>query len=266
MAVSQGFKRLFFDIETSPNVGFFWEAGYDKQIPYDNIIKERAIICICYKWEGKDKVYSLNWDANQCDKKLLKEFIKVAESADELIGHNGDKFDLKWIRTRCLIHNIRMMPEYTTVDTLKVARSKFKFNSNRLDYIAKFLGHGGKNNNSGFGLWREVIINKSKKGLAEMLTYCKNDVVILEKVFTSLNNYIKQKSHVGVIEGEYKWSCPKCGGNVGITMISTYVSAAGNSSYYMLHKKDGCFHKFKISAATYRAKKKHEIDIKRKKY
>ena len=264
MAVSQGFKRLFFDIETSPNVGFFWEAGFDKQIPYDNIIKERAIICICYKWEGSNKVYSLNWDANQCDKAMLKEFIKVAESADELVGHNGDKFDLKWIRTRCLIHKIKMMPDYVTVDTLKVSRSKFKFNSNRLDYIAKFLGHGGKNNNSGFGLWKEVIINKSKKGLKDMLTYCKNDVVILEKVFHSLNDYIKQKTHVGVVEGEHKWSCPKCGGNVGLTLIKEHVTAAGTVSVYMRHKDPKCWHSFKLSHATYKAKKKYELTMKLK--
>jgi hypothetical protein len=62
-------KRLFFDIETSPNVGFFWTAGYKQNISHDNIIKERAIICICYKWAGEDKIYSLTWDKNQNDKK-----------------------------------------------------------------------------------------------------------------------------------------------------------------------------------------------------
>ena len=44
-------KRLFFDIETAPNIGLFWEAGYKKTNNPDNIIKERVIICICYKWE-----------------------------------------------------------------------------------------------------------------------------------------------------------------------------------------------------------------------
>ena len=64
-------KRLFFDIETSPNIGFFWQAGYKKNIDYSNIIKERAIICICYKWEGEKEVGYLHWDAKQCDKCYL---------------------------------------------------------------------------------------------------------------------------------------------------------------------------------------------------
>ena len=52
MKVTSSFKRLYLDIETSPNIGMFWESGYKKNISYDNIIKERAIICICYKWKS----------------------------------------------------------------------------------------------------------------------------------------------------------------------------------------------------------------------
>jgi len=52
-------KRLFFDIETSPNVGFFWSAGYKLNVTADSIIQERAIICICYKWEDEKEVYHL---------------------------------------------------------------------------------------------------------------------------------------------------------------------------------------------------------------
>ena len=112
-------KRLFFDIETSPNVGFFWQSGYKLNISTDSIIKERAIICICYKWENEDFSHYLTWDSNQDDKLMLEKFIQVANQADELVGHNGDKFDLAWIRTRCLYHNIPMFPTYVTIDTLK---------------------------------------------------------------------------------------------------------------------------------------------------
>jgi DNA polymerase elongation subunit (family B) len=109
-------KRLYFDIETSPNIGFFWQSGYKLNIGYQNILKERAIICICYKWEGEKDVQAFTWDKKQSDKKMLQDFIKVVDTADELVGHNGDKFDLSWIRTRCLFHGIQMFPNYTTID------------------------------------------------------------------------------------------------------------------------------------------------------
>ena len=203
-------KRLYFDIETSPNIGLFWSAGYKQNIDYNNIIKERAIICICYKWEDDKKVDSLTWDKDQDDKLLLKEFIKIANEADELVGHNGDKFDLAWIRTRCLFHQLDMFPNYITIDTLKIARSKFRFNSNRLDYIAKFLGLGHKIKTD-FKLWKNIVLNKDAKALDYMVKYCKMDVVLLEQVHKKLSVHIAPKTHYGVIFGQHRGSCPECG-------------------------------------------------------
>jgi uncharacterized protein YprB with RNaseH-like and TPR domain len=203
-------RRLFFDIETSPNIGLFWEAGYKKNITTDNIIRERAIICICYKWEDEKEVYALQWDAKQNDKKMLEQFVKVANTANELVGHNGDKFDLAWIRTRCLFHGIDMFPTYQTIDTLKVARSKFRFQSNRLNYIAEFLGLGGKIKTE-FNLWKDILLNKDKVAMEKMIKYCKKDVSLLEEVYKLLGNHIAPKTHYGVIFGEGRGSCPECG-------------------------------------------------------
>ena len=114
-------RRLFFDIETSPCVGWFWRPGYNLNLDYNNILENAKIICICYKWEGDKKTYSLSWDSKQNDKKMLQDFIKVLNQANEIIGHNSDKFDIKWIRTRCLIHGVDMIPEYTSIDTLNAA-------------------------------------------------------------------------------------------------------------------------------------------------
>lgn len=203
-------RRLFFDVETSPNVGLFWQAGYKQKIDYSNIIKERAIICICYKWEEEKEVYGIHWSAKQDDKKILQEFIEVANQADELVGHNGDKFDLAWIRTRCLHHKIPMFPTYQTIDTLKISRSKFKFNSNRLDYIAKFLGIGGKIKTD-FNLWKDIVLSNSGSAMEKMIKYCKKDVILLEKVFKELRGHIEPKTHYGVRFGQDRGSCPECG-------------------------------------------------------
>lgn len=203
-------RRLFFDIETSPNIGLFWEAGYKKNITTDNIIRERAIICICYKWEDEKEVYALQWDSKQNDKRMLQQFIEVANTANELVGHNGDKFDLAWIRTRCLFHGIDMFPTYQTIDTLKVARSKFRFQSNRLNYIAEFLGLGGKIKTE-FNLWKDILLNKDKVAMEKMIKYCKKDVSLLEEVYKLLGNHIAPKTHYGVIFGYDRGTCPECG-------------------------------------------------------
>lgn len=219
-----GRKRLYFDIETAPNVGLFWQAGYKQKIDYDNIIKERAVICIAFKWEGEE-VNALTWDKKQDDKRLLKEFIDIANTATELVAHNGDKFDLPWIRSRCIFHRIPMFPEYQTIDTLKIARTKFRFNSNRLDYIAKYLGIGGKLE-TGFGLWKEIVLNKCPESLSKMVEYCKQDVILLEKVYEELSKHVYSKTHYGVVYGEGRGTCKNCGSDE-LVRHKIKVTAAG---------------------------------------
>jgi len=230
-------KRLYFDIETSCNVVLSWNVGRKINIDYSNIIKERAIICICYKWEDDSKVYGLTWDENQDDKLMLEEFVKIANEADELIGHNGDKFDLTWIRTRCVYHQIPMFPKYVTIDTLKIARSQFRFNSNRLDYIAKYLGIGHKIKTD-FKLWKDVFLNKDKKALDYMVKYCKMDVSLLEKVHKKLSVHIAAKTHYGVIFGQDRGTCPECGSDE-ITIQMRRTTATGVKK--ILYKCKTCF-------------------------
>jgi len=203
-------RRLFFDIETSPNVVLSWRTGYELTIPHDNILEERAIICICWKWEGEDKVNSLTWDRRHCDKKMLKEFVKIINSADEAIGHNSDRYDLKWLKTRCLYHRIPMYPNYTTLDTLKMAKGQFLFNSNKLDYIAKFLGFGGKMETGGFDLWKAIVLDSCKESLNKMVAYCKKDVILLERVYQELRTYSPHKFNYATAYGGECRDCPNC--------------------------------------------------------
>lgn len=248
-----GIKRLFFDIEVSPNIGFFWQPGHKISLGYENIIKERAIICICYKWAGSDKVYSLQWDKNQDDKEMLAKFVKVANLSDEMVGHNGDNFDLKWIRTRCLFHDIDMMPNYTTIDTLKEARKGFRFNSNRLDYISKFIGLEGKIKTE-FNLWKLITLNNDKKSLKYMVEYCKNDVTELEKVYDRLHKYIKPKTSIA----QYRCDCPNCGSEK-TKIQKSRVSAAGVRLKQIQCQDCGKY--FTTPEATYN----REIALKKKK-
>lgn len=180
-------KRLFFDIEVSPDIVLSWGVGNKINISHDSIIQERAIICICWKWEGDDETYSLIWN-NGNDKEMLKKFAKVIDSADEVIGQNGDNFDIKWLRTRCLYHNIPISVKFNSIDTLKMARANFRFNSNRLDYMGRFLGYGGKIKTD-YEMWKNILLDNDQKSMTLMVNYCKEDVVLLEKVYNRLQGH-----------------------------------------------------------------------------
>jgi len=186
-------KKLFFDIETSFNIVASWNVGRDIDLSPESIIEERKIITICYKFSDSKKIYSLSWDGNNDDKKMLQQFSKIMDSADIIVGHNGDSFDIKHIRTRCIYHKIPISPKFNSIDSLKMARSGFKFNSNKLNYLGQFLGEGKKLDTGGFQLWKDVVINKSKKALSKMINYCKGDIILLERVYNRLQEYSPEK-------------------------------------------------------------------------
>jgi hypothetical protein len=237
--------RLYWDIETTPNIGYFWKSGWRERISPEAILEERRIICISYKFEHEE-VKTLTWK-DGCDKKLVKDFVKIANTADILIAHNGDRFDLPWFRTRCIFHGVEFPPKPTTIDTLKRARGNFNFNSNKLDYIAKFLGVGKKMETGGFDLWKDVM-NGDNKALKKMVQYCERDVEILQKVHDKLAPHVPHTGHEGVMQGRDKWTCPHCGGN-HITMHRKRTTATGVEKYQM--KCSSCVRFYTLSARQY---------------
>ena len=152
-------------------------------------------------------VHELRWDGKQRDKKMLQQFLPVLDSADEVVAQNGDQFDIKVIRTRCLLNDIPMAPKYTTVDTLKQMKSQFRLASNRLDYAGeKLLGKGKRA--AGQKLWEDIIERNDPKAMRKMILYCKTDVRILEGVADRIRPYCVPKTSIA----EYPRDCPECGG------------------------------------------------------
>lgn len=258
MAAAKGIKRLFYDIETSPNIGLFWQPSRKASISHDAIIKERAVICICYKWQGQKTVHHLKWDKQQCDKEMLTRFKSVLEQAHEVVAHNGDNFDEKWLRTRYLFHGIQVPPKFNSLDTLKKARKHFRFNSNRLDYIGQFLLNEGKNS-SGYALWKNIVLKNCRKSMRSMIDYCKQDVILLEKVYKKLEPYIDHNQHMGMIIGGEKYHCPKCGHPHAKIRTRRY-TASGILRVQL--QCDGCHSYFTVSNKTLMDRHKDEMTAK----
>lgn len=242
-----GFRRLFFDIETSYFEGWFWNPSFKTKIGFEQILKPSAIICICYKWQGSDKVHYLKWDKGN-DKQMINKFVEVLEEADEIIGHNSDKFDLKWIRTRCLLYGHKSIPQLKSIDTLKISRSQFKFPSNRLNDIGIYLGVGKKVETGGIQLWHDVIQKNSSKAMSKMIEYCKGDVILLEKIFLKLEGYSKPKTHVGVQSNGNKCDCPYCASDK-TRLKDRAISASGSVSVRM--SCNDCHKYFTVSLKAY---------------
>lgn len=222
MPDSTGIKRVFFDLETSPNLAMIWQPGFDLTIDHTSIVRERAIICGCYKWEGDPEIHEVHWDRKQSDERIVRKLAKVLAEADEIVSHNGDKFDLPWLRGRAIKWGIPFPHRLVSQDTCALARRLFKFNSNRLDYLGKYLGFGGKIE-TGYGLWKSTFLDNDREALAKMIKYCKRDVDLLERVWKVFMPYVAAKSHgTGNIS-----DCPECGSK-HLTISKRRTTASGH--------------------------------------
>ena len=240
-------KRLFYDIETSYNIVKSWRVGYNLSITPEDIIHERAIITIAYKWEEDEEVTVLTWNKG-CDKDLVKQFVDIMAEADELVGHNVDRFDTKFIMGRALKHGVSVLPKYQSTDTLKLAKKHFMLNSNKLDYIAQYLGIGHKVRHRGMEMWDDIILRNDPKALEEMCEYNVHDVFLTEKVYKALMNYSLPKiNHASKQTGD-KHSCPECGSEEAV-LTKTYISNSGTKTRLM--SCNSCSTHFTISNTNY---------------
>lgn len=255
-------RRLYFDMETSYNLVASFQIGRKVFLGPESIVKERAVICIAYKWENDTRVYTFQWDRNQCDKAMLAKFVKIAQQADEIVAHNGDRFDLRWLRTRCAFHRIPCPPDFTSIDTLKLARAGFNFNSNKLDYIGKFLGVGQKVVTER-GLWDKVILHNDPKALKSMVAYCQQDVLLLQRVHAEIVPYTKHRTHRWMDEGATRIDCPECGSSNGKSH-KRRISASGQKSLQV--QCQGCGKYYLVPEVVWdRVKKKQADEVARAK-
>lgn len=200
-------KVVLWDIETTHNVVAVFDLKHNDYINPENILKERYAVCASWKILGEPEVYSVaTFDGD--DTKVCKALHKVLSEADVLVHHNGDSFDQKFMEARMLIHGLSPLPPKTTIDTLTVSRRKFLFNSHKLDYLGQILGVGRKKETK-TGLWLRVLAG-DKQAIRDMVTYNKQDVLLLERVFKKLQPYCQSHINRELFGGT---GCPRCGSN-----------------------------------------------------
>jgi predicted RNA-binding Zn-ribbon protein involved in translation (DUF1610 family) len=200
-------RTILWDLETSPLIVPVWGL-WENNIDHTNILEETNILCVCWKELGRPAIGSLSVapDNPRDDKSLCRQIRDNLAEADVLVAHNGNDFDLKVLNARLVHHGIKPLPQISLIDTKLVAKSKFRFTSNRLDYLGAYLGLGRKKKTS-FKLWLDVL-NGNRKALDYMIKYCKQDIKLLEKVYLKLRPFMTNHPNQRLFgRGE----CPKCG-------------------------------------------------------
>ena len=223
-------KILLLDIETSPNTAHVWGL-YNQNVSLNQLMESSYVMCWAAKWLGEKDVY-FNSMMESSHKKMIKQIYSLLEEADAVIHYNGTKFDIPTLNKEFLLLGMAPPSPYKEIDLLKTSRSKFKFPSNKLDYVAQALGLGEKVKHIGHELWIRCM-NKDKQAWDMMKKYNIQDVVLLEKVYEKMLSWIRNHPNHNWYTGSVV--CPNCGGN---HLVKRGTVCNSNTVYQRLRCKD----------------------------
>lgn len=206
-------KILFYDLETSPILGYAWQ-NYKTNLL--SIEKESGLLSFSYKvatFNGNkvDDGPVQNFSRRKyTEKQMVKILWKLFDEHDVICAHNGDRFDMRMANRLFIEHKLKPPSPYKTIDTLKIARKHFRFDSNKLDDLVYFL-FGERKHTTGLKLWMDCMKGR-KESLKQMEEYCGHDVELQFQLYKTLRSW-----HTGHpnsnLYNETTHKCPVCGGD-----------------------------------------------------
>jgi DNA polymerase elongation subunit (family B) len=200
-------KILTIDIETSPNLAHVWSI-WQQNVGLSQLLDSGEVICFAAKWHGQKKVmfFSTFHDGKEA---MVKAAHELLTEADVVVHYNGDRFDLPHLNREFIEQGLEPPAPYHSVDLMKAVKRKFRFTSNKLDYVVQKLNLGAKATHTGHQLWRDCLEGK-QSAWNMMRKYNKMDVVVTEKLHDKIlpwiPNYPSHNLYENLPDG-----CPACG-------------------------------------------------------
>lgn len=200
-------KTLLLDIETAPNKAYVW-GFFNQNIALNQIEASGYVLCWSAKWYGSPKVY---WQSiqHQDAKKMLTPMHKLLSEADMVVHYYGSRFDIPTLQKEFLMYGFPPPAPFKQID-LKVAVARaFKFESNKLDFVAGALGLGSKVRHPGMEMWVKCM-NGDPEAWKRMKEYNIGDVHLLDKLYPKLLPWLERHPNMAVFNPGRE-VCPKCG-------------------------------------------------------
>jgi uncharacterized protein YprB with RNaseH-like and TPR domain len=224
-------RLLFLDIETRPNLGYFWRM-YDENIGVSQLVEEHQLLSFAAKWYGEEEVefYSEHADGHEA---MVYEAHRLLSEADAVLHWNGEKFDIPHLHREFVLLGLEPPAPFKQVDLMKVVRKTFRFVSNKLQHISLALGLEGKFEHEGFELWLKCMAGDDA-AWETMEKYNKQDVVLVEQIYDIVLPWIKNHPAVPLYRGT--GLCPNCGSD----SLSSHGKAYTKMRSYERFKCNGC--------------------------
>lgn len=220
-------RILIYDLEVAPTLGYtygLWDTRVIK------VVERPFIMSVSWRWYGEKKVNHLGGAKNEEEERGVVERIwELFNEADIVVAHNANRFDNRVATGAFLRHGLTPPKPYRTVDTLRVARSVAKFDSNSLDGLCDLFHIGRKSEVKHADVWYDCL-KGNKKAWRQMKTYNNQDVNLLYELYEKLIPYVKNHPNLGDIS-QINGVCPKCG-SVDVKKEGTHPRRNGRVQSY----------------------------------
>jgi predicted RNA-binding Zn-ribbon protein involved in translation (DUF1610 family) len=206
-------KTLIYDLEVSPILGWNYEKYESNMVAMEH---DYFLLSVAYKWLGEKQVHVLALPDYKTykkdrydDKELVKDFHKVLSEAQIVIGHNMARFDERKVNARMVLNGLDCPSHRQVIDTLRVARSKFAFTSNKLADLAEYLQIPQGKMHVDSAQWIKAI-HGDMKTWDHIKKYNKRDIEVTEQVYLKLRSYMTNHPNMN-IDSNDPFACPTCG-------------------------------------------------------
>lgn len=200
-------KTLLLDIETAPNKAYVWGL-WKQNVALNQLEASSYTLCWAARWLGDKEIMFESVQRKGNERRMLKRIHQLLDDADVVVHYNGMKFDIPILNKEFVRFGLRPPSPYKQVDLYRVVKQAFRFESNKLAYVAEALSLTAKVKNEGFMLWVKCM-EREPEAWTKMEEYNRGDVTLLGELYTRLLPWITHHPNVSALTDVV--GCPKCG-------------------------------------------------------
>ncbi|QDP52403.1 MAG: putative DNA-directed DNA polymerase [Prokaryotic dsDNA virus sp.] len=210
-------KILLFDIETSMIEAYVWGL-WNQNINISSIIKDWYVICWSARWLGDKEILHdsihLHGDAEEYsmyEAEVVLSLWKLLDEADVVVAYNGKKFDKKKMNAKFLEYGLLEPSPYKIIDPMLIVKGNFALTSNKMDFVVRYIESNAEGKDAtSIALWHKCMAGDIE-ALDYMLSYCDQDIEVLEKVYMAVRHWDKNNPNLALHYDDNKPRCNGCG-------------------------------------------------------
>lgn len=132
------------------------------------------------------------------DSELVRDIFSTLKTGQIAYAHNGDYFDIRWLRTVALKYGFEM-PRLKLIDPAQIARKKYLVGRNSLESMADFIGtpRGVQKMHITPDNWRSALLDNDQAAWEILIARCESDVELLNYVASAVTGDVGMVDFTG---------------------------------------------------------------------